>query len=135
MCHFSGMTRSVAMYRNVSVYSALVIVLAQYQPGFRTSTVSSTLITPGCRNVRSFLSAFRARGRRALLAFMSNENILQFEPSSYSSSVITSTSAGGFVHVSGHSEAAKSPPRCPGGHQMNMGNWEFQKILRTQRRS
>ncbi len=48
----------------------------------RTSTVSSTLTTPGCRSVRSFFSAFLARGSRALLAATSNENMLQFEPSS-----------------------------------------------------
>ena len=47
------------------------------------STVSRTLITPGCRNVRSFLTAFRASGRRDLLAVTSKEKILQFDPSSY----------------------------------------------------
>lgn len=47
-----------------------------------TSTVSSTLITPGCRKVRSFLRAFLARGSRDLLAVISKENMLQFEPSS-----------------------------------------------------
>lgn len=48
-----------------------------------TSTVSSTLITPGCRKVRSFFRAFFARGNRARLAVMSKENMLQFDPSSY----------------------------------------------------
>lgn len=47
-----------------------------------TSTVSSTLITPGCRKVRSFLRAFFARGKRARLAVMSKEKMLQLDPSS-----------------------------------------------------
>ena len=49
----------------------------------RTSTVSRTLITPGCRSVRSFLRAFFARGRRDRLAVISNEKMLQLDPSSY----------------------------------------------------
>lgn len=52
-------------------------------PVILTSTVSSTLITPGCRNVRSFLTAFLAKGNRDLFAVTSKENILQLEPSSY----------------------------------------------------
>ena len=52
-------------------------------PPIRTSTVSRTLITPGWRRVRSFLTAFLASGSRALFAVTSKENILQFEPSSY----------------------------------------------------
>jgi hypothetical protein len=52
-------------------------------PANYTSTVSSTLITPGCRNVRSFFTAFLAIGRRDLFAVTSKENILQFDPSSY----------------------------------------------------
>lgn len=47
-----------------------------------TSTVSNTFITPGCRIVRSFFSAFLARGRRPLLAVISKEKMLQFDPSS-----------------------------------------------------
>jgi len=39
-------------------------------------------MTPGCRNVRSFLTAFLAIGKRALFAVTSKEKILQFEPSS-----------------------------------------------------
>lgn len=48
-----------------------------------TSTVSKTLMTPGCRSVRSFLRAFLASGRAARFAVMSKENMLQLEPSSY----------------------------------------------------
>lgn len=55
-------------------------------PLLHTSTVSSTFITPGCLSVRSFLTAFRARGSRDLLALMSKEKMLQLEPSSYSTS-------------------------------------------------
>lgn len=51
-------------------------------PGSHTSTVSSTLMTPGCRSVLSFFKAFLARGRRDLLAAMSNVKMLQSEPSS-----------------------------------------------------
>jgi len=53
-------------------------------PGWRapTSTVSNTFITPGCRIVRSFFSAFRARGRADRFVMMSKEKMLQFEPSS-----------------------------------------------------
>jgi hypothetical protein len=40
-------------------------------------------MTPGCRRVRSFFSAFLASGRAALLAVMSNARILQLLPSSY----------------------------------------------------
>lgn len=50
--------------------------------GVRTSTVSSTFMTPGWRMVRSFLSAFLASGRRDLFALMSKANMLQLEPSS-----------------------------------------------------
>src|SRR5438045_2775617 len=49
----------------------------------RTSTVSSTLITPGWRSVRSFFTAFLARGSLARLAVTSKEKMLQFEPSSF----------------------------------------------------
>lgn len=48
----------------------------------RTSTVSRTLITPGCRRVRSFFRAFLARGRVDLFAAMSKEKMLQLLPSS-----------------------------------------------------
>ena len=65
ICHRRGVTRSVAMYMYVSV-----------------STLSKTLITPGCRKVRSFLTAFRASVRRDLFAITSKEKILQLEPSS-----------------------------------------------------
>lgn len=41
-------------------------------------------MTPGCLNVRSFLTAFFAIGRRDLFAVTSKENILQIDPSSYS---------------------------------------------------
>lgn len=44
-------------------------------------------MTPGWRIVRNFLSAFFARGSRPLLAGMSNEKMLQFEPSSWSQRV------------------------------------------------
>jgi hypothetical protein len=44
-------------------------------------------MTPGCRRVRSFFSAFLARGREDLLAAMSKENILQLLPSSCDSQV------------------------------------------------
>lgn len=40
-------------------------------------------MTPGCRNVRSFLSAFFASGSWLFFAVMSNEKMLQFDPSSY----------------------------------------------------
>lgn len=39
-------------------------------------------MTPGCRSVRSFLRALRAKGRRALLAATSKEKMLQLELSS-----------------------------------------------------
>lgn len=55
----------------------------------RTSTVSKTLITPGCLRVRSFRTAFFASGRRDLLATASNEKMLQAEPSSYTSGAIS----------------------------------------------
>jgi hypothetical protein len=47
-----------------------------------TSTVSNTLITPGCRSVLNLRSAFFARGRCDLFAFMSKLNMLHLEPSS-----------------------------------------------------
>jgi hypothetical protein len=50
--------------------------------GRRTSAVSNTLMTPGCRSVRSFFRAFLARGRADRLAETSKEKMLQFEPSS-----------------------------------------------------
>lgn len=40
-------------------------------------------MTPGCRRVRSFFSAFLASGSDDLFAAMSKENILQLLPSSY----------------------------------------------------
>lgn len=48
-----------------------------------TSTVSSTLTTPGCLMVRNFLTAFLAIGRCALFVVISKENMLQLLPSSY----------------------------------------------------
>lgn len=51
-------------------------------PQHRTSIVSRTLMTPGCRNVRDFRTAFRARGRRDLLVAMSKVKMLHEEPSS-----------------------------------------------------
>jgi hypothetical protein len=48
----------------------------------RTSTVSSTLITPGWRSVRSLRRALRARERRLLFALTSKEKILHLELSS-----------------------------------------------------
>jgi hypothetical protein len=71
-----------------NVYKCICLFICQLNnyhtnnPTLPTSTVSKTLITPGCLKVRSFLAAFRARGRRDLLALMSNENMLQLEPSS-----------------------------------------------------
>jgi hypothetical protein len=47
-----------------------------------TSTVSRTLMTPGCRSVRSFRSAFFASGSRLLFAALSKAKMLQFDPSS-----------------------------------------------------
>ena len=40
-----------------------------------TSTVSNTLMTPGWRKVRSFRSAFRARGRAERFAVISKEKM------------------------------------------------------------
>lgn len=40
-------------------------------------------MTPGCRSVLNFLTAFLARGSAERLAVMSNEKMLQLEPSSY----------------------------------------------------
>lgn len=68
-----------------------------------TSTVSSTLMTPGCRNVRSFLSAFFARGSRLFFAVLSNENMLQLEPSSYYSRRL--------VQATQHPQPAGQPTR------------------------
>ena len=48
-----------------------------------TSTVSSTLMIPGCLNVFNFLTAFFASGSLDLLAVISKVSMLQFEPSSY----------------------------------------------------
>lgn len=45
--------------------------------------VSKTLITPGCRNVLDLRTAFFARGRRDLFAWISNAKTLQIDPSSY----------------------------------------------------
>lgn len=61
----------------ISYGSPLVEVVAK-----DTSTVSNTLMTPGCRSVRSFFSAFFARDSCDLWAVMSKENMLQFDPSS-----------------------------------------------------
>lgn len=47
-----------------------------------TSTVSNTLIMPGCLRVLSLRTAFLAKGNRDLLAAMSKLKILQFEVSS-----------------------------------------------------
>jgi hypothetical protein len=49
-----------------------------------TSTVSKTLITPGCRRVRSFRSAFFASCNLDFPALTSKEKTLHFEPSSLS---------------------------------------------------
>lgn len=54
-----------------------------------TSTASRTLITPGCRSVRSFFRAFLARGSWDRFAVMSKEKMLQLEPSSYSVVLVT----------------------------------------------
>jgi hypothetical protein len=51
-------------------------------PFVPTSCVSRTLTTPGCRRVRSFRSALRARGNRDLFAVMSKEKMLHLDPSS-----------------------------------------------------
>lgn len=40
-------------------------------------------MTPGCRRVLSFLSAFLASGRRDLLDVISKEKMLQLDPSSW----------------------------------------------------
>ena len=45
-------------------------------------------MTPGWRKVRSFLTAFLAIGRRDLFAGTSKENILQFDPSSWSTLLV-----------------------------------------------
>ena len=83
MCHRKGTSLSVAIYMYVSVYSMINIKFSASSPANRTSTVSSTFITPGWRSVRSFLSAFLAIGKRDLFAVTSKENMLQFDPSSY----------------------------------------------------
>ena len=49
----------------------------------RTSIVSSTLMTPGCRKVLNFRRAFFARGCRPLLLTLSKVKTLQGFPSSY----------------------------------------------------
>jgi hypothetical protein len=78
--------RNQPLCRNINVAFCLIhchyIALHGSPSTFYTSTVSSTLITPGCRNVRSFFTAFLAIGRRDLFAVTSKENILQFDPSS-----------------------------------------------------
>ena len=51
-------------------------------PCVPTSCVSRTLTTPGCRRVRNFRSALRARGSRDLFAVMSKEKMLHLDPSS-----------------------------------------------------
>lgn len=63
----------------------------------RTSTVSKTLMTPGCRSVRSFFKEFLASGSRALLAGISKEKMLQLEPSSW----IRGRARGAGSHVRG----------------------------------
>lgn len=83
ICHVKGTNRSVAMYMYVSVCKiAQHASLSRLCSSIPTSTVSKTLITPGCRRVRSLRRAFRARGRRDLFAVMSKEKTLHFEPSS-----------------------------------------------------
>jgi hypothetical protein len=79
--------RDNALGRNVDICFCLWCSVRTVQAlrdseGRLTSTVSSSLTTPGYRSVRSFLRAFLARGSRALLAVMSKEKILQLEPSS-----------------------------------------------------
>lgn len=82
-CHVKGTNRSVAMYIYVSdCRISQHASLSRLCPSIPTSTVSKTLITPGCRSVRNLRRALRARGRRDLFAYMSKENTLHFEPSS-----------------------------------------------------
>lgn len=83
-CQRSGTNRSVAMYMYVSVWAVEISLVFPDppRPQVHTSTVSSTLTTPGCRIVRSFFNAFLARGSRDLFAVMSNAKMLQLEPSS-----------------------------------------------------
>lgn len=83
ICHVKGTNRSVAMYMYVSVCKiAQHASSSRLCPSIPTSTVSKTLITPGCLRVRNLRRALRARGRRDLLADMSKENTLHLEASS-----------------------------------------------------
>lgn len=48
-----------------------------------TSIVSNTLMTPGCRSVLNFRTAFLAKGIADRFEAISKENMLHGEPSSY----------------------------------------------------
>ena len=79
--------RHQSLCRNVDVGVGLAKALAlslsfSTVEGLHASTVSSTLITPGWRSVRNFLSAFFARASRDLFATQSKAKMLQFELSS-----------------------------------------------------
>lgn len=58
-------------------------------------------MTPGCRNVRSFLRAFRASGRRTLSAVTSKEKMLQADPSSWTRSMALATLGRLSFHMAG----------------------------------
>src|SRR5215469_1103930 len=92
-------------------------------PTFPTSTVSSALITPGCRNVRSFLTAFLAIGRRDLFAVTSKENMLQFDPSSCGIISVTCSLKRVCQNVRASFHYRESKCWCPHqlGRQMSMG--------------
>ena len=76
--------RRQPLSRNVDVGLGLSLLSSCLfrDPCVPTSCVSRTLTTPGCRRVRSFRSALRARGNRDLFAVMSKEKMLHLDPSS-----------------------------------------------------
>lgn len=96
--------RHQTLGRNVYVcvglpLEASVAIRVAWAVSSSTSTVSSTLITPGCRSVRSFLRAFLARGRRERLVVMSKEKMLQFDPSSWDGYQLSAGVTGGKRHT------------------------------------
>ena len=128
--------RGYALRCNIDVCICLKYSLVSYVSilvvgEIMTSTVSKTFITPGCRNVRSLRNAFLARGRRDLLATISKENTLHFEPSSYVIWALELSALNRDAHVSFHDVGSILSCRYLLGHQMRK---ETLVLLRLQKR-